>query len=1086
MAKRVFEVAKDLGVDHRELMKKCDELGIEVRNYMSSIQDEDAQKLKALLAGSSGAVEEQVSAPGVRRRRRPGEATTARVVSGKEPESDSVKPKTNRRPGAGISPAADATEAKQAAERKQIKAEKEAAEAAKAEKQLADKKKATVKADASKAVAKASTEAPVSGKSEEKPKAEKADDKSASKAASTAKIVALPETSAAKTNAPTDKAAKPAVHKTAEVKAEKPVEPKAEKAAPEKTEVAPATKEVTKPDAAKSEKADAAKTSEADKSKTSVTAPSSFKGPIRKPVAVRPIAPKAEEDAKPAQAADGVTRRQPQKAREGAAKILGVIPIEQLRDRTRQAQVRRGPGGNARPANRSADALGGGASAPTGRAPSRPAGTGAQNSSGPGGFRSSSNRGPSAPSRNVGMPFPPVAPPPDKPGTRRRSVSKNPNGGTGGDLGAERPSRSSKSASRKRQISHEELYSNLTDQPTTMHHRPRRKTKVASRKHSKTLLTKPSAKKRIIRVDDTISVGELGREMGVKASELIRKLMQMGTMATVNQQLDIDTAALLAGEYEWEVKNIAFHEENVLSSMASSSEREQDPDAVWRAPVVTVMGHVDHGKTTLLDRIRKANVATGEAGGITQHIGAYRVETPSGPVVFLDTPGHAAFTAMRARGASVTDLVVLVVAADDGVMPQTVESINHARAAGVPIIVAINKVDKQGADPERIKRELTKYELVAEEWGGDVMCVPVSALKSEGITKLLECLALQAEVLDLKANPKKEGFGTVIEARVDKGRGNVCTVLVQDGTLHAGDFIVSGAHFGRVRAMINDRGKRLKEAGPSTPVEVLGLGGLPSAGDTFHVVASERDARRVAESRDDKERSKRQATKTALNNASELLASLDKQDREKQALILKTDVAGSLEAIRASLEQLSTDEVEVQIVHSAVGGINESDITLAQAAGAVIIGFNTSPDGNAKRAADQVGVKIIQYSVIYDLIDGVKDLMSGHLAPEMVENFLGRAEVRAVFHVAKLLVAGCYVTEGKIQRNMLARVHRGKELIAEGKIVTLKRFKEDAREVASGYECGLHIDGYKDVQEQDIIECFEQKLVKRSIDGSHA
>jgi len=605
---------------------------------------------------------------------------------------------------------------------------------------------------------------------------------------------------------------------------------------------------------------------------------------------------------------------------------------------------------------------------------------------------------------------------------------------------------------------------------------------MSSRKGAKTMLTKPAAHKRVLRIDGSISVGELGKAMGVKGTELIHKLMQMGSMCTVNQQIDIETAALLAEEYEYEVKNVAFVEEEVLTTLRTEAEIEKDPEALSRAPVITVMGHVDHGKTTLLDRIRQASVASGEAGGITQHIGAYRVAVGELSVVFLDTPGHAAFTSMRARGASVTDLVVLVVAADDGVMPQTVESINHARAAGVPIIVAINKIDKPGVDPERIKQELTKYELVSEEWGGDTMFIPLSALRGDGIDNLLESLALQAEILELKANPNKNAFGAVVEARVDKSRGPVCTVLVQEGTLKRGDYIVSGQNYGRVRALIDDRGKRIKEAGPSTPVEVLGLGGMPSAGSTFHVVENERAAKRVVSNRDDQARTKREQVQQK-SNPLDLLAAMTKVETEKQALILKADVSGSLEAIRATILELSTEEVEVQLVHSGVGQITESDVTLAQASDAIIVGFNVKPDAKSRRAAERGEVKLILHSVIYDIVDLVKDLLSGLLTPEVVEESVGRTEVRAVFHVQKLgPVAGCYVTEGKVIRNAQARVYRHGELMAEGKIATLKRFKDDVREVRTGFECGLSVDTYKEIREGDTIEIYELKEIQRRID----
>jgi translation initiation factor IF-2 len=586
----------------------------------------------------------------------------------------------------------------------------------------------------------------------------------------------------------------------------------------------------------------------------------------------------------------------------------------------------------------------------------------------------------------------------------------------------------------------------------------------------------------VVHIDDTISAGELAKSMGIKANEVIERLIALGTMATINEQIDVATATVIAGEFKFEVKNTAFDEDEVLSSAFETAETEVDPDAVLRAPVVTIMGHVDHGKTTLLDRIREANVASGEAGGITQHIGAYRVSSAGGDIVFLDTPGHAAFTSMRARGASVTDIVVLIVAADDGVMPQTEESINHARAAGVPIVVAVNKVDKPDVDPERIKQELTQFELVPEEWGGETMVFPVSALSGQGVPELLEGLALQAEVLELHANPAKPAFGRVVEARVDKGRGNVCTVLVQEGTLRKGDFMVCGAHFGRVRALMDDHGSTIAEAGPSTPVEVLGLGGMPLAGDAFQLVKNEKDARRVVAARVEKTRLEALKERQAAI-ADDPFAAFGAPPKEVQNIILKADVAGSFEALKASLLDLSTDEVEVRLLHGGVGAITESDVDLANASDAVIFGFNTEVDGKAKRLAEREEVRVVCDSIIYVLLDTAKALMSGLLSPEVVEEYVGRAEVRAIFHIQKIgSVAGCFVVDGKIIRNAKAKVLREGEVVVEGKLSTLKRFKDDVKEVANGYECGIFVDGYKEITEGDLIEVFEVKEIERQID----
>lgn len=655
---------------------------------------------------------------------------------------------------------------------------------------------------------------------------------------------------------------------------------------------------------------------------------------------------------------------------------------------------------------------------------------------------------------------------PNKESRRRIRITPKPE-----DLGDRQ--RTQRNARRRQEILQQDVYgSNRYNQ-----HRARRRMK--GRKGSKVVLTTPAAHKRVVRVDETISVGELGKTMGVKSADVIRKLMELGIMATINQQLDFATVELIAPEFQFEAKNVSFDEQELLSGPIATEEEEveEDPNAILRAPVVTIMGHVDHGKTTLLDRIREANVASGEAGGITQHIGAYTVTTASGPVVFLDTPGHAAFSAMRARGASVTDLVVLVVAADDGVMPQTVESINHAKAAGVPIIVAVNKCDKQGINLDRIRQELSVHEVIPEEWGGDTMFVNISALRGDGVDELLENLALQAEVLDLKANPKKPAYGRVVEARVDKGRGSVVTVLVQEGTLKKGDFMLVGQNYGRVRIMMNHLGETIHEAGPSTPVELAGLNGVPSAGEEFYLVKNERDAKRIVSNREIKAKE--------ANKPSSILPSdpWNTTVKKYQNLIIKADVSGSLEAIKASVEALSTDEVEVKVITSGIGLVNESDITLAQASEATVLGFNVGADTKAKRFSERNDIPISSYSIIYELIDRVKDLMSGLLEPEIVVEKLGKVQVRQVFHIQKVgSIAGSFVLDGKVNRHSHARVLRDGEQIHEGPINTLKRFKDDVKEVSSGYECGIAIDGYKDVQEGDMLEIIEYKEIRRRID----
>jgi translation initiation factor IF-2 len=576
---------------------------------------------------------------------------------------------------------------------------------------------------------------------------------------------------------------------------------------------------------------------------------------------------------------------------------------------------------------------------------------------------------------------------------------------------------------------------------------------------------------------ETITVQNLAKQLGKKASEVIMKLMSMGVMASMNQEIDADTAAILADEYGATMEVKATKEEDLIAQI----DQEDDPKSlVKRPPVVTIMGHVDHGKTSLLDQIRNTNVTSTEAGGITQSIGAYQVNVKGEKITFLDTPGHEAFTAMRARGAQVTDIAVLVVAADDGVMPQTIEAIDHAKAANVPIIVAINKIDKPGANPEEIKTELSQYGLIAEDWGGDTIMTPVSAKKNIGIGDLLEMILLVAEMEDLKANPNRSAKGKVIESKLDKNRGATATLLVQNGTLHSGDFIIVGTTQGRVRAMFDYKGKPINSAKPSTPVEILGLNDVPEAGDEFIVVANERLARQVAEQRSEEKHEKEiMHTKVSLED---LFNQIQQGDVKELNIVLKADTQGSIEAIRQSLEKLSTDEVRVKIIRTAVGGIRETDISLASASNAVVIGFNVRPDANAKHLAEQEQVDVKTYSIIYEAIDDVKAAMSGLLAPEIKENELGQAEIRSVIRVPKIgNIAGCYVTEGKVTRHCKIRVLREGIVIYDGDIASLKRFKDDVREVAEGYECGISLDRFNDFKEGDIFEAYELEEIKREL-----
>lgn len=584
------------------------------------------------------------------------------------------------------------------------------------------------------------------------------------------------------------------------------------------------------------------------------------------------------------------------------------------------------------------------------------------------------------------------------------------------------------------------------------------------------------AKKQIkITVPEEITVGELAALLKMTAAEVIKKLFALGMMATVNEVIDYDTAEIVATELGAKVEKevVVTIEERIIDDTVDAEE-----DLQPRDPVVVVMGHVDHGKTSLLDAIRNTSVTSTEAGGITQHIGAYRVQTPEGKITFLDTPGHAAFTSMRARGAMATDIAILVVAADDGIMPQTIEAINHAKAANVSIIVAINKMDKPGASPDRIMQQLTEHDLVPEEWGGDVICIPVSAKTHQGIDKVLESINLVAEMLELKANPNRAAKGIVIEAKLDKGRGPVATVLVQNGTLKTGDTIVAGSSVGRVRVMTNENGKVLDSAGPSVPVEIMGLAEVPQAGDTFDAVSDERLARELVEQRkrEAKEEEFKQYQKVTLDN---LFSSISQGDMKELNIIVKADVQGSVEAVKQNVEKLSNDEVKVKVIHGSVGAINESDVMLANASNAIIVGFNVRPDPVAAEIAERDGVDMRMYRVIYDCIEELEAAIKGMLAPKFREVVLGRAEVRNVFKLSSAgMIAGSYVLDGKITRNSQIRVVRDGIVIFEDAIASLKRFKEDAKEVASGYECGVGLEKFNDIKEGDILEAFIMEEVK--------
>jgi translation initiation factor IF-2 len=680
-------------------------------------------------------------------------------------------------------------------------------------------------------------------------------------------------------------------------------------------------------------------------------------------------------------------------------------------------------------------------------------------------------------SRPVPAPSAPVRRPvpPQRPGVAAPAGEARPAPAGDGAAGAE----AAKPGKHKKRVVKKQDILELRERELRSGRFPKKKRALPGKEQKKTEITVPKASKRVIRISEVISVGDLAREMGVKAGEVIKKLMQMGMMTTINQMLDADTAALVATEFDHQVENVAFNAESELEV----EHQVQEPEASLkpRPPVVTIMGHVDHGKTSLLDAIRSTNVTEREAGGITQHIGAYHVEVDGRGVTFLDTPGHEAFTAMRARGAKVTDLVILVVAADDGVMPQTVEAINHARAAQVPIIVAINKIDRPDANLERVKRGLMEHGLVAEEWGGDAIFVPVSAKTKEGIPQLLEMILLQADVLELRANPDKLARGTIVEAKLDRGRGPVATVLVQEGTLHVGDAFVCGVFTGRVRAMIDDRGRKIDAASPALPVEILGLQGVPQAGDTFVTLTDEAKARQIAEYRQSKQRES-DLVKTSKVSLEELYDQIKTGDVKELRVVLKADVHGSVEAITEAMTRLSTNEVRLNVLHGSVGGITESDVLLAAASNAIVIGFNVRPEVKAANLAQQEGVDVRLYSIIYEVINDIKAAMEGLLEPTYREQVHGRVEVREVFNIRGVgAVAGCYVTDGKVQRGYLVRLLRDQVVVHEGKLASLKRFKDDVREVAAGYECGLSLENYQDIKKGDTIEAYERVAVLRRI-----
>ena len=665
---------------------------------------------------------------------------------------------------------------------------------------------------------------------------------------------------------------------------------------------------------------------------------------------------------------------------------------------------------------------------------------------------------------NSGVNVPSVEPPLS--GDEKRKKDKKKPGFGGAEFDGDKPFGKRKKRKKKSVIEGAALYKGRGRKK-----RVKKNAKGKKENFQQTQITTPKAIKRRIKIDEAIELAELAKRMGIKANEMIAKLMTMGVMATVNQTIDFDTAVLVATEFNFEVEKASFEEETLLNIIGEDDDTDK---MVERAPVVTIMGHVDHGKTSLLDVIRESKITSGEVGGITQHIGAYNVQTPDGrPITFLDTPGHAAFTAMRSRGAKVTDIVILVVAADDGVMPQTREAINHSKAANVPVVVAVNKMDKDGADPDRIMRELSEFDLLSEQWGGNTIFVKVSAKTKQGIDELLEMILLQSEVLELKANPDKQASGYVVESRLDTGRGPVATVLVKQGTLSDGDSIVCGLYSGKIRAMIDDEGNRFDKAGPSTPAEIVGLNGIPNAGDEFIAVGSDKDAKQIAAHRMHKQRAKELARKSRANLA-KMFENLGTAEIMELKLIVKADVQGSIEALNDSLKDLAKDEVDVTIVHSGTGTINDSDVALAAVSNAIIIGFNVRPGTQIRTLAKEENVDMRFYDIIYDVINDIKSALDGMMPSSFHENIIGQADVKNTFVIPKMgTIAGCEVSQGKVIQGKNVRLLRDGVIKRDTQISSLRRFKDDVKEVDQGFECGIGLEKFNDIKVGDVIECYE-------------
>jgi translation initiation factor IF-2 len=1060
---KVKDLAAELGIGHKEILQHLRDMDIQVKSFMSTLEDDEVDRVRQSLKGAQPEATEVV-----RREVQPGVIVRSR----KSRPAGHDEPEAPRKRAAEAAPAAQAEE-KPAAPVAAEEPMAPAAEPVKAEEPKAEpvaaEKPARIVSESAPAESQPAPEAPATARIV----------KPAAKSAPEAKIVATPE-----------------------------VEPKAEPKAEAKAEEKPAAKPAEAPAAAPSAQA-APATQNARIIRPAGAEPVQPELPkAEAPVAAEPEAkaedkaeagaPKAEakpEEAKAAEpasetpsAGDDDEKRKRKPKREV---IVPAAPQVRIISRPDPSQVQAQQ--QARRPEYSASGEGSGARPYT----PRPGQGGYQPRPGgdrPGGDRP--DRGGDRPDRGGdrptggyqrpagpgGAPRPGAAPslPPKegedrtRRGTRDRRVVEFPGGGGGGGSDDDRRKAGPSTAKKKPSFAPAPVISEDGDAPMRLKSSRHKKRRPGPEQREE---QKPVGKRKI-RIDEHIRLSDLAHQMGIKAQAIIKVLFGMGMMATINQALDLDTATLIAGEFGHEAESVGFDEQEFLTGGSPDSTEDLKP----RPPVVTIMGHVDHGKTSLLDAIRKTSIASGEAGGITQHIGAYHVTTSRGEVVFLDTPGHEAFTAMRARGAQVTDIVVLVVAADDGVMDQTREAINHSKAAGVPIVVAVNKIDKEGANPDRVKRELAEFDLVPEDWGGTTIFANVSAKQRIGLDELLEMILLQAEVLELKANPSKLARGHIVEAKLDKGRGPLGTVLIQEGTLKPGDAFVCGTVHGKVRAMFNDQGRKIKLAGPAIPVEIQGFDVVPEAGDEFVCVADDKVARKIAETRAAKQREKDMIGKSSVTLES-FLKSRPDHEAKSLNLVLKADVQGSLEAITEALNKLSTDEVKISVVHGGTGGLTESDIMLATASQAIIIGFNVRPTAKVKEVADREKVEIRFYDIIYKLVGEIKDAMSGMLAPDIQEVYLGQAEVRNTFNVPKVgTVAGCGVVDGKLIRTAKVRLLRDGVVIYTGALSSLKRFKDDAKEVMKGYECGVGLENFNDIKIGDVIEAFETKEVARTID----